>query len=96
MLSVNRIVPIIFITGVLLSLIGAYLKITHVAMADYVLGAALVCSLMFMIFALVEVWNTDSVRKQDRVLWTVAILLLGSVAGLIYLIYRRKRPVSSM
>jgi hypothetical protein len=91
MLSINRLVPIVFISGVLLSPIGAYLKIRHINGADFVLGAALVCSLLFIIFALVEVWNTDRVRKQDRVLWTVAILLLGSIGGLLYFIFGRKK-----
>jgi len=39
----------------------------------------------------VEVWNTDRVRKQDRVLWTVAILLLGSIGGLLYFIFGRRK-----
>ena len=91
MASLNRFVPISFIAGALLSIIGAYLKIRHINGADFVLGAALVCSLLFIIFALVEVWNTDRVRKQDRVLWTVAILLLGSIGGLLYFIFGRRK-----
>jgi hypothetical protein len=91
MSSFNKLVPIVFISGVLLSLIGAYLKIRHIDGADFVLGAALVCSLLFIIFALVEVWNTDRVRKQDRVMWTVAILLLGSIGGLMYFIFGRRK-----
>lgn len=89
--SLNRIVPISFIAGALLSIIGAYLKIRHVEMADYILAAGLLCSVVFIILALVEVWNTDRVRKQDRVLWTVAILLLGSLGGLLYFIFGRRR-----
>jgi hypothetical protein len=91
MLSLNRIVPISFIAGALISMIGAYLKIRHVDIADYVLATGLLCSLVFIILALVEVWNTDRVRKQDRVLWTVAILLLGSIGGLLYFIFGRKK-----
>ena len=91
MASLNRIVPISFIAGALLSIIGAYLKIRHIDGADFALGAALVCSLLFIILALVEVWNTDRVRKQDRVLWTVAILLLGSIGGLLYFIFGRRK-----
>ena len=91
MSSLNRIVPISFIAGDLLSLIGAYLKIRHIEGADYVLAAALLCSVLFFILALVEVWNTDRVRKQYRVLWTIAILLLGSIGGLLYFIFGRRR-----
>jgi multisubunit Na+/H+ antiporter MnhB subunit len=89
--SLNRIVPISFIAGALLSILGAYLKIRHVGSADYILAAGLLCSVVFIILALVEVWNTDRVRKQDRVLWTIAILLLGSLGGLLYFIFGRRR-----
>ena len=91
MSSVNRIVPTSFIAGVLFSLIGAYLKVRHLDGANYVLAAGLLCSLVFIIFALVEVWNTDRVRKQDRILWTIAILLLGSLGGLLYFIFGRRK-----
>lgn len=91
MSSVSRIVPISFIAGALLSLIGAYLKIRHIDGADFVLAAGILCSVVFIILALVEVWNTDRVRKQDRVLWTIAILLLGSLGGLLYFIFGRRK-----
>lgn len=89
--NLNRIVPISFIAGALLSMIGAYLKIRHVETADYILAAGLLCSVIFIILALVEVWNTDRVRRQDRVLWTIAILLLGSLGGLLYFIFGRRK-----
>lgn len=89
--SLNRIVPISFIAGALLSILGTYLKIRHIESADYILAAGLLCSVVFIILALVEVWNTDRVRKQDRVLWTIAILLLGSLGGLLYFIFGRRR-----
>lgn len=89
--NLNRIVPISFIAGALLSMIGAYLKIRHVETADYILAAGLLCSVIFIILALVEVWNTDRVRRQDRVLWTIAILLLGSLGGLLYFILGRRK-----
>lgn len=95
MSSVNRIVPTSFFAGVLFSLIGAYLKVRHLDGANYVLAAGLLCSVVFIIFALVEVWNTDRVRKQDRILWTIAIVFLGGIGGLIYLIKRRTRAVNS-
>lgn len=91
MSNLNRIVPISFIAGALLSMIGAYLKIRHINGADYVLAAGLLCSVIFIILALVEVWNTDRVRQQDRVLWTIAILLLGSLGGLLYFIFGRRK-----
>jgi hypothetical protein len=91
MQPLGKSIPVSLIGGVLFSIIGAYLKIRHIDTAEYVLAAALICSLFFIILALVEVWNTDSVRKQDRVIWTVAILLLGSLGGLLYFVFGRRK-----
>ncbi len=91
MSSLNKLVPISFIAGALFTMVAAYLQITHHDSAQHFFVIGLICNVLFIILAIVEVWNTDRVRKQDRVMWTVAILLLGSIGGLLYFIFGRKK-----
>ena len=80
-----------FLLSFVLTILGAYLKIMHNPAADTILIIGLIATPVYMLLALFEVWNTDVFTHSDKVMWTIAILLLSGIGGLIYFLMGRRR-----
>lgn len=93
MKTLRKFIALPLIVGAVCTLLGAWMKILHWSNADLLLAAGLISSVIFTVLALVEIWNSDMVRRQDRIRWTVALILLGSLGGLIYLIFGRRNAL---
>lgn len=83
-----------FFASLILSIIGAYLKITHAAGADTWLWISFVAWVVFIIAAIYEVVNSTTINRSEKIMWVVGFILLGSITGIVYLILGRKRVVA--
>lgn len=93
MKTLRKFIALPLIVGAVCTLLGAWMKILHWPNADLLLTAGLMSSSIFTIMALVEIWNSDTVRRPDRIMWTVALVMLGIIGGLIYLIFGRRNAL---
>ncbi len=80
-----------FLLSFVLTILGAYLKIMHATGADFVLAIGLIASLVYVLLAMYEVWSSDLFNHGEKIMWTVAFVMLMSVGGLIYFLMGRRR-----
>jgi hypothetical protein len=87
----KSIVPKTFFAAFLLMILGAYQKIRHTGIADILLAIGLVATAIFIVAAVYEVWSSAKIQHRKKILWTIALILGGTIAGLIYVVIGRKR-----
>jgi hypothetical protein len=83
-----------FVISLVLELTGAFMKIMHLPGADALLIIGIVANVVFIISALSEVWGSQRINSNEKIMWTLAFIFmgfLGALAGLIYVLLARKR-----
>lgn len=79
-----------FAAGFLITIIGAFLKLTHAQGAETLLMIGGVSSLIFIVTALYEVNTSKRIDSTEKVMWTVGFLLMSTIAGFVYMLKRRR------
>ena len=72
------------------------MKILHLPGAEQLLIVGMVTTGVFVVAALSEVWRSERIDKNEKIMWTIAFIfmgLLGTMAGIVYLLLGRKRVV---
>ena len=95
-MNLGKIVSWSFFISLVLSLVGALIKILHLPGADQLLMAGIVSNGVFVVSALTEVWRSARIDKNEKIMWTIAFVFmgfLGAIAGIVYLLMGRKRVV---
>lgn len=82
-----------FFVSICLLMLGALTKITHLPGAEILLIIGIIGNLVFIVSALNEVWTSIRIEKGEKVIWTIAFFSIGTLAQLIYFLFRRKRVV---
>ena len=80
-----------FLLSFVLTILGAYLKIMHMNGADTLLMIGLFATAVYAILALFEIWNSAVFTHGDKIMWTVAILFLSGIGGIMYFLMGRQR-----
>jgi len=93
-MKLGTVVVTSFIIGFCITLFGAYLKMTHAENADTWLTAGFIVTLVFVATAIYEVRQSERVNNTEKMLWTLAFIFFSGIAGLVYLLFGRKRMVS--
>ena len=91
MINYDRLLPVIFSVGALCIVAGAYLTVTHQTYSKYFMAAGLLVNLVFVVLSVIEIWSTNRVAERHRAIWTMLLVLFGSVGGLLYLMVGRRR-----
>ena len=84
-----------FTAGIGITLIGAYLKIIHAPAAETILIIGIITSLFFIAIAIYEVNTSHRIDRSEKVMWTIGLLLMSSITGLVYILSGRSRIVSN-
>ena len=77
------------ILGTIIAFWGAFAKISHWPSAYPLLIIGMLATLTYMGIAITEVVSTDKMRKPEKVLWILCIVLLSNIAGFLYVFWRR-------
>lgn len=80
-----------FLVSLFMSITGAYLKITHAPGADILLSAGLIATLVFIISAISEVFSSQRITHNEKIMWTIAFIFFNGIAGLVYFLIGRRR-----
>jgi hypothetical protein len=94
-MKLGTIVKTSFIVSILLSLIGAYFKITHLEGADTLLTFGIISTSIFIVSSIYEVRTSNKIPVSEKNMWTVAFIFLSGLAGLIYFFMARRRIVTN-
>ena len=95
-MNLGTIVTWSFFISLVLVLVGAFMKILHLPGAEQLLIVGMVTNGVFVVAALSEVWRSERIDKNEKIMWTIAFIfmgLLGTMAGIVYLLLGRKRVV---
>ena len=95
-MNLGRIVTWSFFISLVLVLVGAFMKILHLPGAEQLLIVGMVPNGVFIVTALSEVWRSERIDKNEKIMWTIAFIFigfLGTIAGIVYLLLGRKRIV---
>lgn len=84
-----------FILSLVLTVTGAYLRITHAEGSDTWLTAAFMVSLVFIGAAVYEVRTSKRIDQMEKMMWTIAFILFSGITCLVYLLGGRKRIISN-
>jgi len=73
-----------------LSGIGFWLTVHHGKGANIYLILGLIFHLAWLATVLYEIFRSFRISKTEKIIWTIVLVLLGSIGGLIYLLLLRK------
>ena len=79
------------IFAILLSLLGAYFKIAHYPYGDLLTGLGFLISLVFVVLGLLDVFLKSNYKPIEKIMWTVGLILLSWIGGLLYYPKFKKR-----
>ena len=95
-MKIKRILNISFFISVIGISTGAVLKIMHSPFGDLLLQISFAFYLVFAVLALYEVFQSNKIETVEKIMWTIGILFLGSIIGILYLLFGRKRIVNNL
>lgn len=92
----GTIVKTSFIASFLITLIGAYLNISHSDGAENLLIIGVISMLIFIVSAIYEVRTSNRIGNTEKTMWTIAFIFFSGIAGLIYFIIGRRRVAMNL
>lgn len=92
----DTVIYVSFAIGFSFLLISAIFRISHWQGAQTLFTGGLVATIVYMVVALYEVFRSTRINKPEKIMWTICIILLSPIAGLVYMLSGRKRiiPIS--
>jgi len=70
---------------------GLCLKIMYISAAQILIPLGLFYTLVYTIIALYEVYQSDRITLDEKIMWAAGFITVGSIAGLLYLFMGRQR-----
>ena len=93
-MKANTIITVSFILSFILTITGAILKIMHLQNAEFILMGGIITNVIYLIFAIIEIINSTKINHREKIMWTIAFVLMTSIAGFIYFFVGRKRVLN--
>lgn len=93
-MNTGPVVKLSFVAGLVLTVVGGWLKITREPVADSLLLPGLLLTAVFLVTVLYEVLTSRRIPRSEKALWVMGFLVTGFLAGLFYLLSERKRIVA--
>ena len=94
-MSTQKYLPLFFITGVILTMVGGFLKIIRLPGLDPFLIFGMILMLVFVILAVWEVNTSARINRSEKLMWTLGLIFMGGIVGIVYLLSARKRIIAS-
>ena len=76
---------------ILLTILGTYFKVAHYPFGNLLISASLIASIGFVIPGLLDVVQNKKCKLVEKIMWTVGLIFLSWVAGLLYYPGYKKR-----
>jgi hypothetical protein len=86
-------VPVYFIAAIFI-IWGFSLQVTQTVKDESfanVFPVGYLFTVIFIVFALMEIWRSNNIAKNEKWMWTSGIILLSLVVGLVYVIVGRNK-----
>ncbi|HLP65595.1 PLDc N-terminal domain-containing protein [Flavobacterium sp.] len=90
----NDKLKITFFAYLILTIIGAFMKLSHIDSSSIVMSIGIASLVVFIFLSLSEIYKSTRIDGTEKFMWTVGMLLLSFFAGIAYLIWGRKRIIA--
>ena len=90
-MKLGTILKLSFIISIIITFIGASLKIMHLEGAEALLIIGLLSTLVFIATAIYEVITSKQIDNFEKAMWTFAFIFLSGITGIIYFLVGRRR-----
>lgn len=90
-MKLGTIVITSFIAGLLITIIGAWMKITHATGAKNILTIGIIATAVFIVAAIYEVRTSPKIDNSEKTMWTIAFIFFSGITGLVYILMGRRR-----
>ena len=90
----DTVVKVSFVLGLVLTMVGAMLKILHEPNAEPFLIIGIIASIIYVVLAIYEIKSSTRIDRTEKTMCTLAFIFMSGLAGLIYFLIGRKRIVS--
>ena len=81
----------IFILSLIVLFAQYLLKYSYLPGRNLVLLFYLVLTFVWIIFALKEIYRSNRISSNEKIMWTVGFIVVSWIAGLCYLVFTRPR-----
>lgn len=78
----------------IIALMTLFFKISHWPNNFAIIIIGVIAGFTFMVITLNEVITSNRINKFEKIMWIICLIFLFNFAGLLYLIYSRKRIIS--
>ena len=95
-MKLGTIVKWSFITSFIISVIIAYLKLTHSEGAETLLIICLILTLTFIASAIYEVRTSKRIDNFEKTMWTIAFIFFWGISGLFYFFIGRRNVAENI
>ena len=90
-MNLNKIIPVLFSTSIIIVIIGMLFKIQHWNNAGALLIVGLLSQVVLAFLCLYEIANSNKFTKLELLVWLIGFILLTIPTCLIYMLTTRKR-----
>jgi hypothetical protein len=92
----NNLFKTAFVISLILTIIGAMMKIYHWEYSSIFLIVGILSILFYIYVGIYEVNNSNRISSSEKVLWTIGFILFSFFVGLFYLIKRQKMMINKI
>lgn len=82
---------IAFFLSIVTGITGLAAKIMHIPLGQILILLGLGFTMVYVIIALYEIYKSDRITPDEKIMWTAGFILISTVTGLLYLIMGRPR-----
>lgn len=90
-MKLATIIKFSFLGGLITASIGAFLKILHAEVPDMLLAICLVLNVIFIATSVYEVRSSIRIDFREKTMWTIALLFMPGLSGIVYFLLGRRR-----
>lgn len=87
----NDKLKIAFFAYLILTVVGAFMKLLHLEFSNLVMSIGIVSLIVFIFLSLSEIYKSTRIDGTEKFMWTIGMLAVSFFAGIAYLIWGRKR-----
>lgn len=92
----NNLFKTAFVISLILTIIGAMMKIYHWEYSSIFLIVGILSILFYIYVGIYEVNNSNRISNSEKVLWTIGFISFSFFVGLFYLIKRQKMMINKI
>lgn len=90
-----KLIKVSFIIAVVCSITAMILKLNYHIDFELILILQVIPCLIFIIPTIIEVNNSNRISRGEKIMWTVGLLFMWLIAGIVYITAGRKRIAQS-